>query len=479
MKRILGFLIPLSLCFSLLTGFGPALHDPADLKNDPASTTGSLYGYQGELQEDVLSDAPFELVTGKYEVSGIQRAVTDGYAASASGKTSLALSSSYLRSETETEAAPAEGRFENLLVSGSLNAVWGLGSSQSFYINSSLIARHGAAALLDRAAPGTQKLSLYMYGSEAITADGGFGANSDLFSKLYVYGSHIQAAEVGILAGTNSDLDIGTIKDGEEISALSGKLEDSEKDRWKDKETGSVIEGGRNALVIYSENLPEYWEYEGYSKEELLKKYTNVFARGSILRTDKTLDKGISYGEAQDGYINHTKGSVVLIKSTNAAINFEDCELIAGKDGAGNIIHTVINNDPNMMVFPDDTAASPIHISMKDMDVKGNILHEDYQRDLGLTLKNTALSGAINGYDAAHWNSVAVQEGFKDYCPDETYKTQHHAAVAVTEGSSWTITADSHIGWLYIDETSNVTGKIIVNGVEQSNIKGATYSGII
>ena len=139
MKRNLGLIIPLFLCFSLLTGFGPALHDPADLNSDPVSTTGSLYGFQGELQEDVLSDAPFELVTGKYEVSGIQRVVTDGYAASASGKTSLALSGSYLRSETETEAAPAEGRFENLLVSGSLNAVLGLGSSQSFYINSSLI----------------------------------------------------------------------------------------------------------------------------------------------------------------------------------------------------------------------------------------------------------------------------------------------------------------------------------------------------
>ena len=314
MKRILGFLIPLSLCFSLLTGFGPALHDPADLKNDPVSTTGSLYGYQDELQEDVLSDAPFELVTGKYEVSGIQRVVTDGYAASASGKTSLALCDSYLRSETETEAAPAEGRFENLLVSGSLNAVLGLGSSQSFYINSSLIARHGAAALLDRAAPGTQKLSLYMYGSEAIAADGGFGANTDIFNELYLYGSHIQAAEAGILAGTESKLTIGTIKDGEDNNALSGKLEDSEKDRWKDKETGSVIEGGRNALVIYSEDLPEYWDNEGYSEEELIKKATSVSVKGSTLRTDEALDKGISYGETGDAYIDHTKGSVVLIK---------------------------------------------------------------------------------------------------------------------------------------------------------------------
>ena len=80
LKRNLGLIIPLFLCFSLLTGFRPALHDPADLNSDPVSTTGSLYGFQGELQEDVLSDAPFELVTGKYEVSGIQRVVKIGRA---------------------------------------------------------------------------------------------------------------------------------------------------------------------------------------------------------------------------------------------------------------------------------------------------------------------------------------------------------------------------------------------------------------
>ena len=87
MKRNLGFIIPLFLCFSLLTGFEPALHDPAD----PVSTTGSLYGFQDELQDDVLSDAPFELVTGKYEVSGIQRLVTDGYAARASGNPAVSV----------------------------------------------------------------------------------------------------------------------------------------------------------------------------------------------------------------------------------------------------------------------------------------------------------------------------------------------------------------------------------------------------
>ena len=477
MKRNLGFIIPLFLCFSLLTGFGPALHDPAD----PVSTTGSLYGFQDELQDDVLSDAPFELVTGKYEVSGIQRLVTDGYAAQASGKTSLTLGSSYLRSETENNAAPNTDRFEKLLISGSLSAVQGVDASQSFYINSSLIARNGAAALLDKTVQpekGSQPLSMYLYGSEAITADGGFGANSDIFSRLYVYGSHIQAAETGILSGTISKLTIGTIKDGEDDTVLSGKLEDSEKCRWKDKGTGSVIEGGRNALVIYSENLPEYWEYEGCSEEELLKKSTYVSVKGSTLKTDDTLDKGISYGEAQDGYINHTKGSVVLIKSSNAVITFEDCELIAGKDGKGNLIQTVINNDlENMSAIPEGLNPSGLDITMKDMDVKGNILHEDYQRNLGLTLVNTKLSGAVNGYDAAHWNNAAAQEGFKDYCPDEAYGIKNIAALAVKEGSVWTATAESHLGWLYIDETSKVTGRILLDGVEQGNIQGTTYWG--
>jgi len=201
-------------------------------------------------------------------------------------------------------------------------------------VNSTVVSRNGAALSTVGTQPepeGSEKpLSLYIYGSEAITMDGGYGANSDMFCNLFVYGSHIQAAEIGVISETCGNVTAGTIEDGEEETALASVLTLQDREKHEDRQLGSVLEGGRNALMVCSRDLPE---------SPLLT--ARITAHKAILRTDRNLDKEVEYEPQQQAYIDHGKGSVILIKSANVDMYLEESELIPDPEGTGNLIHTL------------------------------------------------------------------------------------------------------------------------------------------
>jgi hypothetical protein len=326
---------------------------------------------------------------------------------------------------------------------------------------------------------GQTELALYAYGTTAVTTEGGYGAYSDLFCNLLSYGSTIQAAEIGIITGTYGRVVVGTIADGEADPDVAARLTEDDMALQPDKDLGSTIAGGRNAIMIHSVNLPPYWEYEGYSEEELPLYSTPVTVNGSTLVTDLSLDQGIAYDAQKQAYIDHTAGSVILIKSTNTQIDLTDTQLIAGEGGTGAIIHSVYNNDTMFMnTVPDGETYPGMVINMTDMDVTGDVIDEDYQRDMYLTLTDASLTGAINYYDCAHWNQVAEAEGFTDYALDESYDTVHGTYLTLTEGSTWTVTGTSTLLGLTIEDGSAVNGTMTVDGVA-TPIAAGTYEGVI
>ena len=277
----------------------------------------------------------------------------DGSAIQNSGNAVMTVRNSYIWGDTIYVTEPLAGNPGNLLVAGNIRTTLGLGNSQSYYVNSTVVSRNWAALSTDGAEPadeaGEKELSLYAYGTEAVTLSGGYGAYSDLFCNLYSFGSHIQAAEIGIISGTYGRVTIGTIADGEADADMSAVLTDADKETRADKTLGSLIEGGRNAIMIHSVNLPPYWEYDGYSQEELPLYSTEITANGSVLKTNLSLDRGVSYDAQKQAYIDHTEGSVILIKSTNVEMELTDCEVIADAAGTGYLMQTVYNNDTMFM----------------------------------------------------------------------------------------------------------------------------------
>ena len=111
----------------------------------------------------------------------------------------------------------------------------------------------------------------------------------------------------------------------------------------------------------------------------------------------------------------HTKAPFALLKSCNARLDLDHVKI---DTDCGALVRTVINDDPKAKNAVNPTGpVYGVRVSMKDMDVTGDLLHEDHKtRQLYLTLKNTILRGKLD-----------------------------QVCLAMTEGSFWTATADSTV----------------------------------
>ncbi len=449
-----------------------------------ADAAEGSYGYRGEFDEEAASPEAVNLASGEMELDGAQIFFWEGSAIQNSGTSEIVVRDSYIRGDTEASTEPLAGNPGNLLVGGNIRTTLALSQGQAYYINSSIVSRNWAALSTDGAVPvteeGQEELSLFSYGSYATVQDGGYGAYSDLFCQLYVYGSHLQAAEIGIISGTYGAVTVGSIADGEAEPRMAEKLTAEDMAAQPDKSLGSIVEGGRNAIMLHSVNLPPYWAYEGYSQAELPLYATEVTAKDSVLRTNLSLDKNIEYEPQKQAYIDHTAGTVVLVKSTNINMSLENCEVIADEAGTGYIIQSVYNNDTMFMnAVPDGEQYPGIRIAMKDMALAGDIAHEDYQRDMYISLSNVAWEGAANEYDCAHWNEVGAAEGFTAYCLDADYDTPHGLYIGLQDGASWTVSGESRLSGLVIEEGAQLVGTLSVNGETIEPVAGEYVGDIV
>ena len=120
-----------------------------------------------------------------------------------------------------------------------------------------------------------------------------------------------------------------------------------------------------------------------------------------------------------------------------------------------------------------------ISVVMKDMEVTGDIAHEDYHRDFSLVLDSTKFNGAMNQYGVDQWIEAGEQEGFADYCPDKTFDIQHGLTVSLKGESTWIVTADSYLYGLELEPGSVVKGVIYVDGVMQNGKEGSYKGNVV
>lgn len=475
-------ILSLILCLALCLSTGAFASGEAFVASNEAGENAIIYGFAGSAS-DLTASGAVNLPDGDAVIEHQIITAVNGSAIQNSGTSDLTVRNSVVVAIDPAATVPLAGNPGNLLVAGNVRTTLALSQAHSYYVNSSIVGTNWAALSTDGAVPaledGQEELSLYTYGAFARTYDGGYGAYSDLFCNFYSYGSDIEAGEIGIISGTYGKVVVGTIADGEADAAMAAHLTDADKELRSDKEQGSVIAGGRNAIMIHSVNLPPYWAYEGYSQEELPLYSTPVIVNGSTLKTDMGLDKGIVYADQKQAYIDHTAGSVILIKSTNTDIALTNSEILPDPNGTGAIIHSVYNNDTMFMnAVPDGEQYPGISVTMTDMTAAGDIIHEDYQRDMNVTLSAAALEGAVNGYDCGHWNEAAAAEGFTDYALDASYATAHGVYMTLTDGASWTVTGESTLSGLTIGEGCTVTGTMTVDGAATPLVPGS-YTGVI
>lgn len=122
---------------------------------------------------------------------------------------------------------------------------------------------------------------------------------------------------------------------------------------------------------------------------------------------------------------------VALVKSQNTILDLRGCEI---KSGNGVLIHTILNDDPCRTIPNDHPYGN--NVILTDMNVTGDCIHEDPEREMWIELHSTILNGAIK-----------------------------NANISIDAGSKWYATADS---------TVTLTEDVYVNQIDAP--KGVTIN---
>jgi hypothetical protein len=216
----------------------------------------------------------------------------------------------------------------------------------------------------------------------------------------------------------------------------------------------------------------------------------------SRLKTDPRLVSTFdysSYSSAVQSYVDYVSGDLILLKSTSADIYLEHAELDAYNDV---LIHSVLNSDSmgNFLAEGDNEAVDddgnllvqPITVTMKDMRAQGDIIHEDYQRNMEVTIEAASLEGtiALRSFETWRelWKVMNVTEAY--WLPNDTWEGENTLSLTLTDNATWVVTDTSNLTALTVENGSMIRGLggrqvvMTVNG-ETTEIEAGTYKGDI
>lgn len=352
---------------------------------------------------------------------------------------------------------------EALLISGTARANFSIGATQTYYFNSVCTAE-GWAALSTDSATGNG-LDLYAYNTEGIAENGGYSTYADTNCRVWLYGSRMAAAEIGVIISKSG-----------KVEAMPASAAPDEVMTYNEGETvqaDSTVLGGRNAVMIHAPDMMGQGLYAAdcgtYIQEGGLLGTTTEY-----VSTKDYYD----YGDAVGAYIDYVSGSVFLIRSTSANITLKGAEMESYNN---TLFHTVLNADSmgNFLASGDAGQANPVAISLEDMDVSGDIRHEDYHRNMTVELKNTTLSGNIISGTMASWNETWAEYGAVNWVVDESYDEEGTVALTLGEGATWNVTGESTLERLTVAEDAVINGEVTLDGEVILPEPGEIYEGSI
>ena len=445
-----------------LTGANIAMNvDEAVSGNESAGTTA--YVDSGTL---TISDSTIEVDgAGRYTVAATGTAtmvvedsvIVAGGDAGASGNTAAV-----------SEPASNAG----LLISGNSRANFSVGQTHTFYYDSLCVA-DGWAALSTDSATGSG-LEFVGVNTEALALHGGYGIYADTNCRDYLYGATLVSAEVGAIISNNGAITVGSSGDAEAATTQDG-YGALEYGGEIDEDMRTTIIAGRNDFQLHSPDMmgegnSDYTAQLSLSHTTLITDdainnegyecTSNVNGETyTVQATENYTDK---YGDAVGAYIDYVTGAAILVKSTSADIALNDVEI---QSSTGVALLTALNSD-SMSRYLKQDVGSGVNVTVTDSTIDCDFIHDDYQRDMTVTLNNATLNGDITFFTADEWN-----EKWFDYADDEnacwvnldanTYITNTHAtALTLTNSSVWNVKETSELTTLTVSADSVVNGSI-------------------
>jgi hypothetical protein len=400
------------------------------------------------------------------------------YTVKASGTGTLVVNNSSMvqtgrgGAEGLTDQSNEPGSNNGLLIAGYARSSMSVGASQTYYYNS-YVETEGWAAMSTDSASGSG-LDFYSYNSEAYAVSGGYGIYADSSCRDWLYATTLRAAEHGVILSNNGEVHVYAGSAATEEDALKYYPQDGAL-----VSDGSLIEAGRNCFYIHSPGTGA-----PMGKQAIVEVADSTLRTTEELNDQQTLvDYAQKYSQGVADYLEFIRGAIVVVKSHSAQIDLTNTVMDSCTD---TLIMTTLNSDSTSRYLYTDKEDTPTAVTMTDMDVTGDIKDYDYQRNLTVTLDNTAWSGASLVWDAADWNAywdyAKGESGVYWYDLDsETYNVAHHGtSLTLENGSVWTVTADSALDSLTIGaDCAVVCVQATVDGQPVMLEAGNAYEGDI
>lgn len=353
-----------------------------------------------------------------------------------------------------------------LLISGMARANFSICTTKTYFFNSSCTAEGWGALSTDSSQD--NGLDLYAYNTRAVAQDGGYGTYADFNCRVWLYGSTLDAAEMGGIIS----------KDGMIVVADGGQAPGDvlKYNLGKRTTAGSVVTGGRNAVMMHA---PDMWgQGKAAADCAILRVVNSTLATSRDLKT--TEDYTAKYGKAIGAYVDYISGPAILVKSTSADISLENAKI---ESYNGVIAMTVLNSDPmgNYLAEGDGKGVKPISISIKDMNAKGDIRHMDYQRIMTIFLDNAVLKGAVVSGTMEDWNKLwsAYDKEDCNWVVNDSWNTFYGVQMTVKKGATWDVTDKSTLSSLTVENGGTIKGKVQVDRKDITPSPGRTYTGRI
>ncbi len=349
-------------------------------------------------------------------------------------------------------------------------------SSGSTYIyNTDLISSDWGVYSLD----GCYGANVYIVNDYSLNNFGGYSMYALGFNNpnsTWFYGSYAASAQYGTILCAAGRTYTGALSDAPEEAlaelGTSGLRAPILKNGW------SYIGGRENAVTMQADmSGPEIVGILD-AKHTVFDTVgvTDLYNGRPLVDTMDIYDykADAAYGAAYY-FLNHIHGAAFGIRSQNVDMTLDDCEVYSSK---GVAIQTVIGYD-NMasnIKVPDGTEYHGSDITIKNMALRGDILHEDYQRKMLLSLENAELTGAVVSGTCAAWNAniaAAIDADWTEYdeqlghtkdvvyatlCPNESYETVWGVRMRMDSSSVWNVTGDSSLYSFVMEDGAAVQG---------------------
>lgn len=329
----------------------------------------------------------------------------------------------------------------------------------------------------------------YVVNSSGISTEGGYGTY--LTYGMRLYGSDLYAGQYGVFMCGTSDILTDTGKAALEDTDAMSKVPDYP----VDTERVSHVAAPFNAIVVHN-SLPDYTMVaKGVFKNTLVStmvedlpdsvtpmSYDDPFFMPGVDIIGSGAGCGASYF-----YNKNLYGSLALIRSMNADMTFDNADT---RTSNGVLVHSVVTYDPPQAVgylTPEQgDQVSGVAATFMNGDYQGDILHQDYQRAMTVTVGEEAvLTGKAVSGTYQSWNELWSDENLNamltedGYTPDvfeneawaedvrlnlirsedTVYEGTENRGITMTvaEGGIWNVTGDSSLKQLTIEEGGTVS----------------------